>query len=122
MATFNFGSYCSKAELNLKGKGNKAPSIEQIWREAMRIAWPEPSFCIKGDEPEADDLAVGEVVTECGPLWITVDGERCLVQSDKGVLVFRRKDVTYDKVDAWLTEKLGEPEELDYTGPKGPRG
>ncbi|MHC8491241.1 hypothetical protein ACTU44_00860 [Thalassospira sp. SM2505] len=103
----------------------------------MRIAWPEPEADIELNLASESDLAKGQVLTEDGPFWIIIDGERYLVRlvgGIDGVLIFVGEAPAYDTVDAWLTVKLGlpeplvpddpddesEPEDPDYTGPKGP--
>lgn len=141
MSTIFAKNYYLKAKYILEARANRGdgppPSIEEIWREAMRIAWPEPEADIELSLAMESDLDEGQVLTEDGPFWIMIDGERylvVLVGGGNGVLVFKDKVPAYDNVDEWLTKKLGlpeplvpdypddenEPEDPDYTGPKGP--
>jgi len=124
MSTIFTQNYYLKAKDNLEKSANRndgrPPSIEEIWREAMRIAWPEPDVDIDFYLAAESDLAEGQKLSEDGPFWIVIDGERYLVLFVNGVPVFLDEVLVDETVDDWLIEKLGEPEDLDYRGPKVP--
>jgi|TARA_R110000751_G_scaffold82258_2_gene165566 hypothetical protein len=130
MLTFVWEKYYEKAKDRLETaanlKNDALPSIAEIWREAIRIAWPEPE--VKIQSPRS------HVVQQDGPFWIIVDGVRYLVWVVDGILTFKEcktEDLLFEQDDPecgdfvkLMTEKFGQPVpckpvESEYKGPGG---
>lgn len=128
MLQFIWSKYYLKAKDNLTSRENDAPSIEMIWREAMRIAWPELDFEIKVPDGNSPD--------EEGPFLVIIANREYRVRIKAGKMIYLHKKGNWagfpDKMIAIghrptplapdLKPENPEPEDPnpDYTGPKTP--